>query len=501
MTAATQTSETAQAPETAGQLENHSLPQLLAEAWRDRRSGCLEIRRGQNKWQFQFVDGALLGLTTQPAQDGFAQSLEDAGSIGGVDRMKAEKLASERGCAEAAAVLSLGLLEAKAIYQALRTAMRHRICECFEWRQGVFEWAPPPPDTTASGQPFDVLKLIQEQLPMRWGLDRLFDILLPHSDEVVELTPNSRRVANQLGATGPMAQQMIDRLDGSTSIGLMLGESAGDPLAAATLWVLLTAGLVRPSSGASASAEAQYEFEVVVAPGLDSAANAGKASSEDASPEAGTANPKAEALRTEITDTHARLEELTHYSALGIEEDASAADIKRAYFKAAKKFHPDSLARLGLGELRDTAAHVFGRVAEAFETLSDATKRAAYDAGDSGRTEIDTARLAQAETSFRKGEILVKMGNFAGALEYLRPAVELWPEEPAYQAELGWALFRQSRSDATKAREHLEIACEQQPGNAQTLYRLGLVLGSLGETEASKDRILAARAIDPDISD
>ena len=82
------------------------------------------------------------------------------------------------------------------------------------------------------------------------------------------------------------------------------------------------------------------------------------------------------------------------------------------------------------------------------------------------------------------------MGNFAGALEYLEPAVELWPDEPAYQAALGWALYKQPQSDAERAREHLEIARAQAPDDPTTLYRLGLVLRSVGD-EATGEEILA----------
>ncbi|MCA9658257.1 MAG: DnaJ domain-containing protein, partial [Myxococcales bacterium] len=91
------------------------------------------------------------------------------------------------------------------------------------------------------------------------------------------------------------------------------------------------------------------------------------------------ADDRGAALRGEIEQLIGQLGDLDHYSALGLEADANAAQIKKAYFKAAKKYHPDALARLGLGDLKEPAAQVFARIAEAFETLSDTEKRAAYD--------------------------------------------------------------------------------------------------------------------------
>lgn len=206
-------------------------------------------------------------------------------------------------------------------------------------------------------------------------------------------------------------------------------------------------------------------------------------------------------MRQEIMSLLDRLPEIDHYMALGLDSDAKPGQIKRAYFGAAKKFHPDTLARLGLDDIRDEAAQVFGRIAEAFETLSNASKRAAYDSGASREAEIDTARLAQAEKSYRKGEILVKMGNFAGALEYLEPAVELWPEEPAYQAGLAWALFRKPGPDLERAVEHFKIAAGQSPQNATILFRLGLVHRAAGEDERADEMIARARSIDPSLEE
>ena len=244
------------------------------------------------------------------------------------------------------------------------------------------------------------------------------------------------------------------------------------------------------------------EFEVEV---LNLAGSPGKGatSSSPAAAEAASSkkDDQREALRSQILTLLERLPDLDHYDALGLTSEANPAEIKRAYFTAAKRFHPDVLARLGLEDLRDEAAQVFGRIAEAFEILSDATKKAAYDTGGSNEPEIDTARLAQAETSFRKGEILVKMGNFAGALEYLRPAVDLWPSEPAYQAGLGWALYKQPGSDMAGAREHLEIASSLAPDDAVIMFRLGNVVGALGEARTAELLITRAREIDPSLEE
>jgi molecular chaperone DnaJ len=68
------------------------------------------------------------------------------------------------------------------------------------------------------------------------------------------------------------------------------------------------------------------------------------------------------------------------YVILGLERAATVGDIKRAYRRLARKFHPD----INPGD--HSAAAQFRRIAEAYETLSDPDRRRHYDAvGAAGR--------------------------------------------------------------------------------------------------------------------
>ena len=61
-----------------------------------------------------------------------------------------------------------------------------------------------------------------------------------------------------------------------------------------------------------------------------------------------------------------------YYAALGVKSDATLDDIKRAYRKLARKYHPDVSKEAGAEER-------FKEVAEAYEVLKDSERRAAYD--------------------------------------------------------------------------------------------------------------------------
>src|SRR5437667_1958545 len=68
----------------------------------------------------------------------------------------------------------------------------------------------------------------------------------------------------------------------------------------------------------------------------------------------------------------AKMKYKDYYSILGVDRKASADDIKRAYRKLARKYHPDV-------SKEPNAEEKFKEVAESYETLKDPEKRAAFD--------------------------------------------------------------------------------------------------------------------------
>jgi molecular chaperone DnaJ len=62
------------------------------------------------------------------------------------------------------------------------------------------------------------------------------------------------------------------------------------------------------------------------------------------------------------------------YIILGVRQDASTADIKRAYRRLARRYHPD----INPGDR--TAEEMYARISQAYETLVDPRRRQQYDA-------------------------------------------------------------------------------------------------------------------------
>lgn len=81
----------------------------------------------------------------------------------------------------------------------------------------------------------------------------------------------------------------------------------------------------------------------------------------------------------------------THYEVLGLPRDSTPAQIKRRYRLLVRKYHPDVAATD-----KDTATRLFLQIREAYEVLSDPSRRRTYDSG------LDAQRQRQHSTTTQR---------------------------------------------------------------------------------------------------
>ena len=84
-------------------------------------------------------------------------------------------------------------------------------------------------------------------------------------------------------------------------------------------------------------------------------------------------------LRRFIDERHARLDEIDHYSVLGVPRDADRKAVKGAFFAYAARLHPDRWFGRRLGPWKAKLEAVFGRMTVAHDTLTNPERRAEYD--------------------------------------------------------------------------------------------------------------------------
>jgi len=479
-----------------GSLRETPLPRLLLDLYRARFDGSVHLSRNRLGKTFLFQSGIPIFAESNLASETLGVQLMDSGRITRDDHARVSAHVKEAKCKEGKALLDLEILDPKSLFLALKEQVRSRVVDCFGWPEGDFTLEPADAPS-ADAQPFraDVYSLVQEGIETHWSADRILTDLSEHMDASVRRTRLLSRVQERLRWDDGV-QSFIDALDGHQSLWRAL-QHARSLRAMAAAWVLDAIGAIDYRQADDLPDEdGDPEIEIVLQGDAAAGASVRVSGAQDAQPAATN-----DALIQEISEKYERLADLDHYATLGLERDASGANIKRAYLEAAKAYHPDALVRAGIdSEARGQAGKVFAAIGTAHAVLSNPRRRQEYDANlDSDAPDIDIDRLAAAERNFRKAEILMRVGNFRGALEFLEPAVELFPEEAAYHAALGWSLYKATPSNLERAREHLEQAYELDSSQAETLFHLSVVLKALGDGVASASLLSKARQLDPGV--
>lgn len=457
------------------------MPRILLGLYAARFNGRLDLSRQRTQKAFTLQDGAPVGSESTLPAELLASVLQDTGLLDPSDRKAIDAYVKENQCPEGVALLSLQLVEPKQLFEGLREQLRRRMIECFGWTSGDYTLTGTE-ERNEDVQRFrvDPYGLVQDGLQTHWDLERMLGDLGPGLNRFAMGGTGLGKVTRRLTLDASV-ERMIAGLNGRQTLGTVIGAALSSPAALAAFWVLDAAGVLEYTDSAreSANDEGPTEIEIqITRPESGSVPTGAKQQARakaGGTPKSGT-GPESEKMRAEVLERLERLDSLDFYELLGVDPKAEHGVIRKAYFLAAKRYHPDAIARMGLQDIRSQAGEVFSKIAEANDVLSDMERRAAYDRSlETGVSDIDVTVIAQAETFYRKGEILINMGDFRGALEYMQNAVELYPDEAVYQSDLAWCYYKKSPPEPEPALVHIREALERDPSNAVAQFRLSLI--------------------------
>jgi curved DNA-binding protein CbpA len=158
---------------------------------------------------------------------------------------------------------------------------------------------------------------------------------------------------------------------------------------------------------------------------------------------------------------------------------ADLAQIKAAYYRLARKFHPDRYYGLDDPVAKEKIDIIFSTINVAYETLKNTRSRHQYDAAtvDDKRINVSSAvkdapkptaeNVAKiAEDYYQRAQKSYSSRNFFEAVQFLRSATQICPENPRYWRYLGIAL---SKNDEWRkeAEDSFQRAVDLEPQNAE----------------------------------
>ncbi len=141
------------------------------------------------------------------------------------------------------------------------------------------------------------------------------------------------------------------------------------------------------------------------------------------------------------------LDQLDYYTLLGVDDHASVVEIKRAFRKFARKYHPDRFVGAPRGKVEKAAA-IYRRGSEAYQVLTDLRTRQLYDvalrqgklrlsgedlakaaapAVETPKKKASPIKSPQALTYFKKGIAAAHEGDWRGSWRLLKMAMDAEP--------------------------------------------------------------------------
>jgi curved DNA-binding protein CbpA len=498
-----------------GRLSENPLVELVRECGEQGLSGALRLVRERVKVVVYAQSGAIIYARSNLRAHRLAEVARRSAIL---DEDKLSALVTEM---MSDAEVGAALVESRALTHEALTQLRLRqVLDVLRppllWLDGTWEFdARARLATEDVSVRFDLTELLLEaarRLPARFCAVRFDDdeMLSPVNDAPAHL---------QLS---PVEGYVLSRADAPARVADLVslcGLPETETLHAA--YCLALGGfLTRAKWGRALQGAAALQTSVAAANAdVAGVASAQAATSDENDARHGGATAKDEAAtepdpQDEIAELIARARIDDHYEVIGVSRNASAAEIKRAYYALARRFHPDRFRRVTDAPTLSQVEGAFARIAQAYETLSDARSRATYDSKQPARasTQRDAGRSAganaskpraatesapnspkRAEESFQLGLASMKDGDATGSLPHFAEAVRLDPQQARYHALYGRALMTDAHS-RRQAETELRHAITLDPNNASyrvTLAQLYLAVGLQHRAETELERALA----------
>jgi curved DNA-binding protein CbpA len=209
----------------------------------------------------------------------------------------------------------------------------------------------------------------------------------------------------------------------------------------------------------------------------------------------------------------------SHYEVMDLPANAEASEIKDAYYALARRYHPDIFHLKSGTALHTQISSAFAKVTQAYETLTDANARAAYDgslersrqfsesapakvdrvvesAGESEQMDSSETEAEQAEYHYREGFGALQQGRIGAAMTHLATASRLEPGDARYRAYYGRALAADEKTRRL-AESEIQAAVKLEPSNPVYRTMLAELYFELKFTRRAQTEVERALALDP----
>jgi hypothetical protein len=352
--------------ELVGRLSQAALVQVLRALFVGRLTGRLSLGRDDESLGLRFVSGYVVSACSGPVAGRLGEIIVKSGVLSRADLDAALDEAAREGRRLGPVLVERRVTSRAQIDEALRLQVRGVLLTALFWRRGTFRFEPDDGATSpleevslrlsTAALILEVINAIDQPPAIRQALGNLDRRLVAADDprirlEGVTLSPGDAFVlsradgtltARQILETTPLPQETLER----------------------SLLSLLSVGVVEWSTATVTRSAANPNQTLALSREAVRAALEAHLETEN------------ERRLRDIDTTFATLLGKTHHDVLGLPSGATAEEVREAYKRLTKRFHPDAVGKLP-SEQSARGRAVFMRISEAYNALRVSPRRVA----------------------------------------------------------------------------------------------------------------------------
>jgi len=432
----------------SGSLDHYPLADILLDLQRSEKNGILEIKNGLILKRVYIKNGDLIFATSNLEDDRLGAILLRNGKITQKQYDHSVAVMKETGKRHGTVLVELNFLKANDLIWAVRRQAEEIILSLFQLEHGEFAFLEGPLES------YEVITLKLSAANLIYnGIKKIHNLLhinhvMPSQDEILSYSRDPMDLFQDINLSDT-DKEIFSLVDGKRMIKEIFSLSPLDYFQTMrTLYALLSIRII--------------DIKEKSLPGDDSLREIIEEPETDSDP----------AFIKNVEDTFDRLNRTDFYSMLDITNNATHDEIKKAYYRVAKVFHPDRHFSLPSETLKNKLNTIFSRITEAYRILSDQKMRSQYEQSLSIKPAgTETSNVEIARVRFAEGKEAMSNMAFADAAELFGQATYLDASMPVYYFHLGRAYEKIKKfREAEKALRH---ALKLDPFNADYLAELG----------------------------
>lgn len=492
-----------------GALDTIGFAELLHDVYVMGKSGYLLVRHDDVEKEVAIKDGYPVSVRTTLEEEYFGNFLVRKRKITAEQRDESVERMKETKRLQGTILIEMGVLTPHDVVKYLKLQMREKLFEIFGWRDGIYKFTE---DATVQGDittlDMSTANVINEGVRLHYDLDRLLPIIDSWRPKHIRPGSNQHYRFQDIDLTS-REQAVSEGIDGMRTVGeLLAGLDLDTERGYQILYTLIICEMVElsdapldmpeaglPQAGADDIDEDTLDAEFESSPEMQAVAEvvgkpAAKPVTETAVGKTAPAPEKTEApaaksepteagadeaeLRARVLRVYNRVSQGNDFQVLGVGPNPTEHEVRVAYHKMAKEFHPDRFFGRASEEVRGQVEEIFRRATESYENVNTQDKIAEYVKKMEGEEEAPKTdariegvkRIILAEQSFQNGKQYLREKRFARAASEFKKSMEISPNEAEYVAYFGWSLYNIPREkDITD--EDKKLFGDQSAGDLQ----------------------------------